>query len=70
MDRRLEDYRIMTKIIGEGEGFGELSILNNEPRTASVIAMNDDCQAYSVDSVVFKAMVSHSIFESSAKLAQ
>lgn len=43
MDRRLEEYRIMTKMIGEGQSFGELSILNNEPRSASVIAMNDDC---------------------------
>ena len=51
--KKLEERRCMIKYMSEGQGFGELSILNNQPRSASVIAMEGGCHVYSVDKVVF-----------------
>ena len=41
----------------QGEGFGELALLYNSPRAASVRAISADAVAYSIDRMAFRMLV-------------
>ena len=47
---------IIAKIMEPGEFFGEMAILNNEPRTASAI-VEEDSQLLVIDPKTFEAMI-------------
>jgi cAMP-dependent protein kinase regulator len=47
----------MVKKYGGGEFFGELALLYNAPRAASIIAKSDDCLCWSLDRDCFKNIV-------------
>lgn len=68
-DKMLENHRIMIKYMCEGQGFGELSIVNNKARSATIIAVDDNCELYSLDASIFKAIISFSNYERKISLA-
>lgn len=68
-DKMLENHRIMIKYMCEGQGFGELSIVNHKPRSATIIAVDDNCELYSLDSSIFKAIIMFSNYEKKIQLA-
>ena len=45
-----------SKELPPGSGFGELALINNDKRSATIQAVTS-CEAYSLDSVAFKALV-------------
>ena len=40
-----------------GEGFGEIALFYNERRSATVIANDDICEAYTIDSKTFQQFI-------------
>ena len=68
-DKMLESHRIMIKYMCEGQGFGELSIVNNKARSATITAVDDNCELYSLDASIFKAIISFSNYERKISLA-
>lgn len=68
-DDNLEDHRVMIKYICAGQGFGELSILNEQPRSASIIAVDEKCELYSLSGELFKAIIYQTNYERKTKLA-
>ena len=65
----LEDHIEITKEMPQGCGFGELALLYNEPRSATIEAI-EVCKAYALDGTVFKAVVVHSSIEKRKKLVE
>jgi len=68
-DDKLESSRTMIKYMCEGQGFGELGILNNVPRSASVVAVDTNCEVYSLDAKIFKKIINGTNYEKKIKLA-
>ncbi len=54
--KRVRDMEKTLVVLGHGEFFGEMSILNDKPRSASAIAV-DDCDLLVIDRRTFEAMV-------------
>lgn len=48
--------------MGPGSGFGELALLYNDKRSATIEAV-DDCEAYSLDGSIFKTIIIKSSIE-------
>lgn len=42
------------KVLKEGENFGELALMYNCPRTASIVAVSDVCELHGLDRIAFK----------------
>ena len=61
-DPDLEKKKILTKYMGPGSGFGELALLYNDKRSATIEAV-DDCEAYSLDGSIFKTIIIKSSIE-------
>jgi CRP-like cAMP-binding protein len=40
-----------------GVGFGEIALIYNEKRTATIQALEDDCVTYVLDGTVFKTII-------------
>ena len=59
----------MIKYMCEGQGFGELGIHNNVPRSASVVAVDTKCEVYSLDAKIFKKIIGGTNYERKIKLA-
>jgi len=55
-DPELEQKIMLTKEMKPGVGFGELALLYNDKRSASIVAQ-EDCQTYTLDGAIFKAMM-------------
>jgi len=56
-DKDLE-YKIkLTKFIDQGTGFGELALLYNDKRSATVQAVDDNVECYTLDGSIFKSIV-------------
>ena len=68
-DKNLESHRIMIKYMCEGQGFGELSIVNKKPRSATITAVDETCELYSLDASIFKAVIAFSNYERKVSLA-
>jgi cAMP-dependent protein kinase regulator len=47
---------MLTKDLQQGIGFGEIALLYNDKRSATVIAKGD-CMTYTLDGVLFKTMI-------------
>jgi len=43
--------------LGEGEGFGELALLNDKPRSATIMTSVPDCQFIKVDKKDYNGIV-------------
>jgi CRP-like cAMP-binding protein len=55
-DAEIETKIQFTKVMQKGAGFGELSLLFNDKRSASIKAI-DECTAYVLDGSVFKTVI-------------
>ena len=44
-----------------GESFGELALLYNVPRAATIIVKSDECELFSLDRNTFNSIVKESI---------
>ena len=40
-----------------GVGFGEIALIYNEKRTATIQSLEDDCVTYVLDGTVFKTII-------------
>jgi len=49
--------------IGEGEGFGELALLYNQPQVSSVVASSDTVEVYRLDRTTFRVIVVRSAMD-------
>ena len=55
-DPNLEKYKQFTKFMGQGAGFGELALLYNDKRSASIEA-TENCECYTLDGSIFKLII-------------
>jgi CRP-like cAMP-binding protein len=49
-------------MLGPGSGFGELALLYNDKRSATIEAIND-CEVYALDGSIFKMIIIKSSME-------
>ena len=54
--------------MGAGSGFGELALLYNDKRSATIEAV-DDCSAYTLDGTIFKTLIIKSSIEKRSRKA-
>ena len=47
---------MLTKELPAGAGFGELALIYNDKRSASIIAL-EECEVYSLDGTIFKKLI-------------
>ena len=52
----LEKKKVFTKYMGQGSGFGELALLYNDKRSATIEAV-DVCETYTLDGTIFKTII-------------
>ena len=55
-DPDLEKHRTFTKYMGSGSGFGELALLYNDKRSATIEAV-ENCDCYTLEGSIFKAVI-------------
>ena len=55
----IESELMLKKEINQGEGFGELALLYNDKRSATIKAI-DHCETYVLDGILFKQFTIHS----------
>jgi CRP-like cAMP-binding protein len=55
-DPELDQKISFSKVLEQGCGFGELALINNDKRSATIQAV-EPCEAYSLDSIAFKALI-------------
>jgi cAMP-dependent protein kinase regulator len=61
-DEKLEEKVQFTKQVDHGVGFGELAIMYNDKRSATIEAVTD-CQTYTLEGSIFKSIVVRSTIE-------
>jgi cAMP-dependent protein kinase regulator len=49
------------KVYNPGESFGELALLYNVPRAATITVKSDECELFSLDRNTFNSIVKESI---------
>ena len=54
-DPNIESKKMLTKYLGAGSGFGELALLYNDKRSATIEAV-DTCETYTLDGTIFKTI--------------
>ena len=52
----LENHIMFTKFMDQGCGFGELALIYNDKRSASIVAV-EPCETYTLDGVLFKKII-------------
>jgi CRP-like cAMP-binding protein len=55
-DPDLDNKVFFTKEMNQGEGFGELALIYNDKRSATIVAIKD-CETFVLDGKLFKMMV-------------
>ena len=55
-DPKLDEKIAFTKIMQQGAGFGEIALLYNDKRSASIKA-EEDCLTYVLDGTIFKTII-------------
>lgn len=68
-DPLLAQKIVFTKILSQGCGFGELALLYNDKRSASIMAMGD-CETYTLDGITFKTIVIRASMERREKMSK
>mmetsp|Transcript_15706 Transcript_15706/g.26484 ORF Transcript_15706/g.26484 Transcript_15706/m.26484 type:complete len:82 (+) Transcript_15706:390-635(+) len=58
-DPLIDQKVTVNKVIDQGCGFGELALLYNDKRSATIVA-ESQCVTYALDGVLFKQMIVHS----------
>lgn len=58
----------MVKFLNHGIGFGELALLYNDKRSATIEAI-EDCETYTLDGQLFKGIIVKSSIEKRSKKA-
>ena len=56
-DPKLEDKIAFQKTMEAGEGFGELALMYNSKRTATIRAETDEVETYVLDGTIFKTII-------------
>lgn len=46
-----------TKVMNPGVGFGEIALIYNDKRTATILCLEDDCLTYVLDANLFKTII-------------
>ena len=67
-DPDLKKKQVLTKHMGAGSGFGELALLYNDKRSATIEAV-DDCETYTLDGTIFKTLIIKSSIEKRSRKA-
>lgn len=65
-DPNLHEKVLFTKPMGPGSGFGELALLYNDKRSATIQAV-EESECYALDGVVFKAIIVKSSMQKRTK---
>ena len=55
-DPEIESKIVFTKILEKGCGFGELALLYNDKRSATIQAV-ETCETYTLDGIAFKSII-------------
>ena len=55
-DPDLEKFVMFSKYMGQGCGFGELALIYNDKRSATIEAV-DTCETYTLDGALFKKII-------------
>lgn len=55
-DPELDQKIAFTKVMEKGAGFGEIALIYNDKRSASIQAI-DDCTTYVLDGKIFKTII-------------
>jgi CRP-like cAMP-binding protein len=55
-DPELNNKILFTKEMSMGAGFGELALIYNDKRSATIIA-SEECETFVLDGVLFKQMI-------------
>lgn len=56
-DPKLDQKKKAVKFLEKGTGFGELALLYNDKRSATIDAHTDDCEFYILNGTVFKSII-------------
>ena len=67
-DPELSNKIAFTKYMGAGSGFGELALLYNDKRSATIEAV-DNCETYVLDGTIFKTLIIKSSIEKRSRKA-
>ena len=67
-DPELSNKVLFTKTLEQGCGFGELALLYNDKRSATITAIGP-CEAYTLDGTVFKTLIVKSSIEKRSRKA-
>ena len=67
-DPDLENKKKFIKYMNQGVGFGELALLYNDKRSATIEAA-EDCECYTLDGQIFKAIIISSSIQKRSLLA-
>lgn len=62
-DPELDKKKTMVKYMGQGSGFGELALLYNDKRSATIEAVSDNCETYTLNGTIFKTIIIKSSIE-------
>ena len=68
-DAKLEEKQVFTKFLGAGSGFGELALLYNDKRSATIEAV-ETCETYVLDGTIFKTLIVKSSIEKRSRKAE
>lgn len=67
-DPDLDKKKNMVKYMGQGSGFGELALLYNDKRSATIEAV-DNCETYTLNGAIFKTIIIKSSIEKRSQQA-
>ena len=68
-DPKLDEKQVFTKLLGAGSGFGELALLYNDKRSATIEAV-EPCETYVLDGTIFKTLIVKSSIEKRSRKAE
>ena len=55
-DPNIDNLKVFTKYMGQGSGFGELALLYNDKRSATIEAV-ENCECYTLEGSIFKTVI-------------
>lgn len=55
--KKIDEEEKYLKTYRKGEAFGELALMYNAPRAATIICKGDDCKLFALDRITFSQIV-------------